>query len=143
MTGYVAAMTEVDALSRLYGSRLRAVRIDVGLRQTDVAAELGISPGGYSSIERGRARMFVSDIPRYAAALRVEPAYLARRLGLCDEGGDDIAQALLERFGPELGRTLVRLDMALANLEQGEVNAAILVLESITERGERRERREE
>lgn len=143
MLGCIVAMAEGDALSKLYGARLRAVRLDVGLRQTDVAAELGMSAGGYSSIERGRARMFVSDLPRYAAALRVEPAYLARRLGLCEDGGDDIAHALMQRFGPDLGRTLVRLDMALANIEQGEVDAAILVLESISERGERRERREE
>lgn len=136
------AATE-DPLSKIYGSRLRAVRNDVKLRQTDVAAGLGISPGGYSSVERGRARMFVSDIPRYASALGVEPAYLARRLGLCDDADSDIAQALVQRFGPAFGGMLARLDMALANLEQAELDAAILILESILERGERRERRHE
>lgn len=143
MVSCVLVMADVDPLSRLYGSRLRTLRQELGLRQTDVAAELNMSPGGYSSVERGRARMFVSDIPRYAAALRVEPAYLARRLGLCEREGDDLAHALMERFGPALGRTLVRLDMALANIQQGEVDAAILILESISERGEQRVRRNE
>lgn len=143
MTGLVTRMAGADSLSKLYGARLRSVRQDRGLRQVDVAAELGMSAGGYSSVERGNARMFVSDLPRFAAALRVEPAYLARRLGLCDDGGDEMAPALLRRFGPDLGGMLVRLDMALANIQQGEIDAAILVLESITERGERRERRQE
>jgi len=121
--GWMTTMPANNALSRLYGTRLRQVRNERGLRQTDVAAELGMSAGGYSSVERGRARMFLTDIPRYAAALRVEPAYLARRLGLCDADGGDIAQALIERFGPQLGGTLVRLDRVLALMEHNDTTA--------------------
>lgn len=128
-----------DSLSRLYGRRLRAVRVEVGLRQIDVAAELGITPGGYSSVERGRARMFVTDIPRYAAALHVEPAYLARRLGLCDEGAD-IAQALVERFGPDLGAVLVRLDAVLALMEHGDTTALAVTMRRLVEPYEHRDR---
>lgn len=138
MIGCMAAMTEPDSLSRLYGIRLRAVRHEQGLRQTDVAAELGISPGGYSSIERGKARMFVADLPRYAAALRVEPAYLARRLGLCDDSAD-IARALVERFGPDLGGTLVRLDRILALMEHGDATALAVTVRRHVEPYERRE----
>jgi transcriptional regulator with XRE-family HTH domain len=68
-------------MDRLYGSRLRSVRTERKLRQVDVAAGLGMTAGGYSSIERGYARMFVADLPRYAEALGVAPEYLARRLG--------------------------------------------------------------
>lgn len=131
-------MTANDSLSRLYGRRLRAVREEVGLRQIDMAAELGMSPGGYSSIERGRARMFVNDIPRYAAALRVEPAYLARRLGLCD-GGADIAGTLVERFGPEIGAVLVRLDGVLALMEHDDTTALAVTVRRHVEPYEQRD----
>lgn len=75
--------SKADPLSRLYGARLRAVREEHGLRQVDIAAKLGMSAGGYSSIERGAARMFVTDLERYAEALGVDAGYLGRRLGLC------------------------------------------------------------
>lgn len=79
-----------------------------------------MSPGGYSSVERGAARMFVTDIGRYAEALGVDPGYLGRRLGLCGAESPDIAQALVERFGPQVGSALVRLDRILAQLEHGD-----------------------
>lgn len=74
---------KADPISQQFGARLREVRIERGLRQIDVATRLGMSPGGYSSVERGYARMFVTDIERYARALGVDAAYLGRRLGLC------------------------------------------------------------
>lgn len=118
----------VDPLSRMYGNRLRAVRQEQGLRQVDVATTLGMSTGGYSSVERGVARIFLTDLDRYAGALRVPPAYLARRLGLCPDEQPDIANALVDRFGPEVGPVLVRLDRVLALMERGDTSALTVTL---------------
>lgn len=120
-----------DPLGLLYGARLRAVRDERKLRQVDVAASLGMSPGGYSSVERGLARMFVSDIDRYAEALGVPAAYLSRRLGLCGADTDDIASALVNRFGPQIGQALVRIDRILALMESDDA-AALGILMSLT-----------
>jgi transcriptional regulator with XRE-family HTH domain len=72
-------------MDRLYGTRLRAVREERGLRQVDVAAGLDMSAGGYSSVERGKARIFLSDVPKYADVLGVDVGYLTQRLGLAGE----------------------------------------------------------
>jgi transcriptional regulator with XRE-family HTH domain len=115
-------------MDRLYGARLRSVREERQLRQVDVAASLAMSAGGYSSVERGKARMFVSDIPRYAEALGVPPEYLTRRLGLCDENPADIANVLVNRFGPDFGGALVQLDRIAALLEHGDTMALAVLL---------------
>lgn len=115
-------------MDRMYGTRLRSVREERKLRQVDVAASMEMSAGGYSSIERGKARMFVTDIPRYAEALGVPPEYLTRRLGLCGGESDDIANVLVNRFGPQVGSALVRLDRVLAQMEHGDAVALSVVV---------------
>jgi transcriptional regulator with XRE-family HTH domain len=106
---------KADPMSRLFGSRLRAVREQQGLRQVDVAEKLGMSAGGYSSVERGAARMFVTDLERYASALGVDAGYLGRRLGLCGEDapreirlteGADILDQLADE-PPEVAETIL------------------------------------
>lgn len=128
---------QVDPLSRMYGSRLRAVRKERGLRQVDVAAKLEMSAGGYSSIERGAARMFVNDLDRYAGALGVDPGYLGRRLGLCGADSPDIAHALVTRFGPQVGTALVRLDRILVQLEHGDEVALSVLVSNTAQKYER------
>jgi hypothetical protein len=71
--------------------------------------------------------MFVTDIDRYADALGVPAAYLSRRLGLCGADTDDIASALVNRFGPQIGGALVRIDRVLAFIEHDDT-AALSVL---------------
>lgn len=97
--------SKADPISQLYGARLRSVREERNLRQADVARRLDMSAGGYSSVERGMARMFVSDLSRYADALGVDAGYLGRRLGLCGDmiphqiyigEGADLLQALAD-----------------------------------------------
>lgn len=121
---------KVDPLSRRYGARLRVVRKTQGLRQVDVAARLEMSAGGYSSVERGYARMFVSDLERYAAALGVELAYLARKLGLCDDTARDIKVAegadLLSQLSaeaPDLAESI--LDVLRKAREIGRTNQQV------------------
>lgn len=133
----------IDPDTRRIGAVLRSIREQQGLTQVEVAVALGKKEGAYAAYEAGRSRFTVPELRLVADALNVTTPYLARRLGLCGDDGNDLAHALTERFGPTLGRTLARLDMVLANIQQGEVDAAVLILESISERGERRERRGE
>ena len=93
---------------------------------------LGMSDGGYSSVERGHARMFVTDLPRFARALGVQPAYLSQRLGLCGDDQADIANVLVARFGPQIGQSLVKLDMVLAQMEAGDTAAIDVLIASMT-----------
>jgi transcriptional regulator with XRE-family HTH domain len=126
-----ASRRRADPEALIIGGRLRAVREYVGLTQKEVADRVGMSDGGYSSVERGHARMFVTDIPRFARAFGVEPAYLAQRLGLCGEDRPDIADTLMTRFGPQLGQTLLKLDMVLAQMEHGDTAALDVLIGSI------------
>lgn len=126
-----APKRRADPEALIIGGRLRALREQMGLTQREVADRVGMTDGGYSSVERGHARMFVTDIPRFARALGVEAAYLAQRLGLCGDDRPDIADTLMARFGPQLGQTLLKLDMVLANMESGDVGALDVLIASI------------
>jgi transcriptional regulator with XRE-family HTH domain len=101
---------------------LRAIREQQGLTQRQVSERLGKREGSYAAYENGRSRFTLPELPEVADALRVSTAHLAGRLGFCGDGGD-LAQTLVERFGPELGRTLARLDRVLARMQQDDALA--------------------
>lgn len=92
-----------DALS--VGRVLRAVREEQRLTQADVAAALGKGEGAYAAYEAGRSRFTLPELPSVARALKVDVAYLSRRLGLC---GDDtnITSLLTEYAGAEVGQLI-------------------------------------
>jgi transcriptional regulator with XRE-family HTH domain len=72
--------TRKTAESITLGRRLKSVRDEQGLEQKDVAEVLGMSEASYGFFEQGRSKLQLSRVPRFAAALRVEPGYLADRL---------------------------------------------------------------
>lgn len=109
------------------GLALKAVRIECGLTQKDVAEKYGSEDSNIAAYEQGRNRFTVQDLPRLASALGVSTSYLSRRLGLCGDDSPDIANVLVERFGPQIGSTLVRLDRVLSLMEHGDT-AALSVL---------------
>jgi transcriptional regulator with XRE-family HTH domain len=110
------------------GQALKAVRTERGLTQREVAEKYGSEEGNIAAYEQGRNRFTVQDLPRLAQALGVPTSYLARRLGLCGDDSADIAQALVERFGPKLGQALVRLDRILARIEQDDTTALTVTI---------------
>ena len=61
------------------GARLRALRNEAGLTQTEVAEAAGIAPESMSRIERGRLTPSTALIGRLAGAIGVEPAALFER----------------------------------------------------------------
>lgn len=122
----------------VYGARLRSVRVERGLRQVDVAVSLEMSSGGYSSIERGKARIFLADLPRYAQALNVPQDYLVRRLGICDvanDDDDDLTARLTRTMGPVLGPLLARVDRAAAAWQEEQRTTLKVVMESLLSSG--------
>lgn len=128
-----------DPEARIIGSRLRAVRDSLNLTQKDVAGRLGMSDGGYSSVERGHARMFVSDIPRFAKALGVESAYLARRLGLCGDEQPQFAESIMTNLGPDIGGAVMAIDRIAALLEVGDRTALTVLMRNTARKYEREE----
>jgi predicted transcriptional regulator/DNA-binding transcriptional regulator YdaS (Cro superfamily) len=79
--------------STLTGSRVRARRIDLGLKQADLAAACGISPSYLNLIEHNRRRVSGERLDALARALAVEPAQLR-------DGAD---QALLDEMRAAAG----------------------------------------
>ncbi|SDE03597.1 helix-turn-helix domain-containing protein [Limimaricola pyoseonensis] len=65
----------------LAGSRIRARRLDAGMRQADLAREAGISPSYLNLIEHNRRRIGGRLLQRIARALGVEPASLSEGAG--------------------------------------------------------------
>lgn len=104
------------------GLILRSIREAQSLTQTDVATGLGKQTGAYAAYEAGRSRFTVPELPQVARALKVSTAHLAGRLGFCG-GDDDLEQQLVDRFGPDLGRTLARLDRVLGRMQQDDALA--------------------
>lgn len=64
------------ALASAFGTRLRAVRNDRGLKQDDVAKAAGLSRTSVVNIEAGRQGVALGTLFRLAEALGVAPAEL-------------------------------------------------------------------
>lgn len=79
------------ALDRAIAARVRAIRLDRGLSQIDIAQHLGVSFQQVQTYERGINRMSVSAFVKVAGALSVSPAQLLdvclrdRQVGSADE----------------------------------------------------------
>lgn len=92
----------VDTEALRVGRVLRAVREEQALTQLEVATALGKGEGAYAAYEAGRSRFTLPELPAVARALKVDLAYLSRRLGLC--GDDSSMRSMLSEYaGPEVG----------------------------------------
>lgn len=60
------------------GQRLRQARLDAGLTQTEVAAQIGTSTSYISEIENGRHNVTMDTLDAIAAAIGVEVTILIR-----------------------------------------------------------------
>jgi transcriptional regulator with XRE-family HTH domain len=118
----------IDPEARRIGRVLRAIREQQGLTQVQVAADLGKKEGAYAAYESGRSRFTLPELMAVARALKVTTPHLATRLGFCGEQSADIAHVLVERFGPQLGSALVRLDRILARIEQADASALTVTI---------------
>jgi len=66
----------LDAGRRSFGLRVRALRLEVGLSQEQLAEEAGLHRTYVSSLERGQRNVGLDNILKLASALGVPPASL-------------------------------------------------------------------
>jgi len=71
--------TTSDA-SVLFGSRVRARRVELGISQEDAAVLAEMHVSNYGKVERGMANPSLHTILRIATALNVDPATLVTGL---------------------------------------------------------------
>jgi transcriptional regulator with XRE-family HTH domain len=120
------------------GQRASDRRDELGLDQVQVATASGMSRAYISRLENGIvSNPKVADLASIAEALRLSLDQLiyGHPTGSLDV---DLPNLLKRRLGPELGEAVAGMDMALATWEQRDINAAVVVLESISARHMRR-----
>ncbi|WP_370942616.1 helix-turn-helix transcriptional regulator [Amycolatopsis sp. cg5] len=66
----------VQARRLAFGQRLREVREELGMKQSDVAAAAGIDRTTYGRIEAGKHAVSIDNVFKVADALRVDVADL-------------------------------------------------------------------
>ena len=69
-----------SAPSRVMSGMLRQLREDAGMRQEDLAAELGVVRQTVSAIERGERMLMVLELFQYLRPLGVKPSDFVARL---------------------------------------------------------------
>jgi len=67
-----------SSLSKALGSRVRGLRVALGLSQERLARKLGMDRGDLSRLEAGKANPTMARVAHLAAALGCEPSDLMR-----------------------------------------------------------------
>ena len=91
MTDLVAATAAITNLYRTIGSQLAAARQERGIRQSDLAAAVGLTRASVANIESGAQRIQTHTLIAAAQALGIDPADLITR---SQEGGTPLVQPL-------------------------------------------------
>jgi transcriptional regulator with XRE-family HTH domain len=119
----------MDAIGRRASRRRDALHLD----QQEVADKAGMSRAYVSRLENSMvANPKVSDLAAVAEALGLSLDALV--YGRTSDPDVDLAQRLQQRLGPDLGSAFAAFDMYLGNMEQGDIDAAVVVLRSIAAR---------
>lgn len=117
---------DIDAIGRRAAARREFMRME----QEDVATKAGMSRAYISRLENGGVRNpKVVDLAAVAAALGMSLDALI--YGNLPDA--DLPALLIRRLGPRLGSAVARLDQALASIQQGDIDAATVILERISE----------
>lgn len=74
----VSTKSRLAAELRLLGEAVTAARERAGLKQSDVAARLGVPPSYLSKIENGTRRLDVIELIEIAGAIGTDPAEILR-----------------------------------------------------------------
>jgi transcriptional regulator with XRE-family HTH domain len=73
---FVPSARDPEMVYRVFGSRLRALRAQRDLPQEELAALSGLTRASIANIERGRQRVLLHQVIRFAEALQVTVADL-------------------------------------------------------------------
>ncbi|MFV0493338.1 MAG: helix-turn-helix domain-containing protein [Pseudorhodobacter sp.] len=122
-------------LSGLTGTRLRERRLALGLKQADLAREVGVSPSFLNLIEHNRRRISAPVLERLAVALRMDPADFAegaergRIEDLRAAAADGEIRPELDRVEDFLGRFPGWADLAISQHRRlGRLERVVSVL---------------
>jgi transcriptional regulator with XRE-family HTH domain len=122
-------LLDIGAIGQRASGRREALHLD----QQEVADKAGMSRAYVSRLENGMvANPKVADLAAVAEALELSLDTLI--YGRPSDLDADLAQLLRQRLGPDLGSAFAAFDMYLSNMEQGEIDAAVIVLRSIAAR---------
>jgi transcriptional regulator with XRE-family HTH domain len=72
-------MDTLSTMPRIYGDRLRRLRKERFLSHRDLAKLAGVSPTTVLNMEQNKGGARASTVRKLAAALDVEPSYLAEQ----------------------------------------------------------------
>jgi len=72
--GRVSTKTKLAGELLILGEAMVRARERAGLKQSDVAAKLGLPPSYLSKIENGTRRLDVIELVRIAEAMKIDPA---------------------------------------------------------------------
>jgi len=78
--GRISTKTKLAEELGILGKVLVRVRERAGLKQSDVAARLGVPASYLSKIENGTRRLDVIELIQIARAMKVDPADIVREL---------------------------------------------------------------
>lgn len=103
----------IDPEAAVLGGKLSHLREELDLTQKDVGERMGLTDAGYGHYETGRARIILSDVPRFAFALGVSVLDLLIRLemlGAADVPADDdtLRAELIARLGSDQAELAAR-----------------------------------
>jgi transcriptional regulator with XRE-family HTH domain len=79
-TDRVSTKTKLAAELKVLGEVLVSVREKRGLKQTEVAARLGLPASHLAKVEKGTRRLDVIELIHLAKALEIDPAELIQQL---------------------------------------------------------------
>ena len=78
--GRISTKTKLAEELRILGEVLVRVRERAGLKQSDLAARLGLPASYLSKIENGTRRLDVIELIQIARAMKVDPADVVREI---------------------------------------------------------------
>jgi len=78
--GRISTKTKLAEELRILGEVLVRVRERAGLKQSDLAARLGLPASYLSKIENGTRRLDVIELIQIARAMKVDPAGIVREI---------------------------------------------------------------
>ncbi|QFY62786.1 helix-turn-helix transcriptional regulator (plasmid) [Rhizobium grahamii] len=117
-----SAFSQVD---REVGARIRARRKILGLSQTMLAQELGVTYQQVQKYENGKNRIGSSSLHTIAQALGTTPSVLFGQIGVEDPGGTLEFHALHEFVGSAEG---IALNRAFGKIRDEKVRRAVIAL---------------
>ena len=71
-------MKPIESVYKLFGLKVEQIRLAIGVTQDALGKSVGLTRTSINNIERGRQRILLADVERFANALHTSPKHLMR-----------------------------------------------------------------